>query len=199
MSVQPGVGYTFKDSSQGTTLTIEKPWAPWAAYPTPEPEEPCAPFKVKNVKTVTVDESTIVTYDICPGTINNLMPQVFNATSEAFEYLDDLTTDYRLILDFDGTSSSLVYLRVGPDASSPYAFPQGTPIGTSDPDDPYPRIYSTGGALPADTDTLAYLLIAKVNALGDGVYSVDQYVTGSLWADRIKINGMTARYYYARI
>jgi hypothetical protein len=28
---------------------------------------------------------------------------------------------------------------------------------------------------------------------------VNQNVTGSLWADRIKINGMTARYYYARI
>jgi hypothetical protein len=197
MSIQPGVGYTFTASSQGSNLNIEKPWAPWAAYPA-EVEDVCTPFKVKNVKEVTV-ESTFVTYDICPGTINNLMPQVYNESEEAFEYLDDLTAGYQLILDFDGTSSSLVYLRVGPDASSPYAFPQGTPIGTSDPDDPYPRIYSTGGALPADTDTLAYLLIAKVNALGDGVYSVDQYVTGSLWADRIKLGSATATYYYARI
>jgi hypothetical protein len=197
MAIQPGVGYTFNASSQGTNLAIEKPWAPWAAYPAEEPEEPCAPFKVKNVKEVTV-ESTFVTYDICPGTINNLMPQVYNESEEAFEYLDDLTAGYQLILDFDGTSSSLVYLRVGPDATTK-AFPPGAPIGTSDPDDPYPRIYNTGGALPADTDTLAYLLIAKVNALGDGVYSVDQYVTGSLWADRIKLEGITAKYFYARI
>jgi hypothetical protein len=198
MTIQPGVGYTFTASSQGSNLNIEKPWAPWTTYPAAV-EDVCTPFKVKNVKTVTVDESSIVTYEICPGTINNLMPQVYNEVSEEFEYLDDLTAGYQLILDFASTSSSLVYLRVGPDASSPYAFPQGAPIGTSDPDDPYPRIYNTGGALPADTDTLAYLLIAKVNALGDGVYSVDQYVTGSLWADRIKVNGMTAKYYYARI
>jgi hypothetical protein len=198
MAIQPGVGYTFNASSQGTNLAIERPWAPWAAYPAEEPEEPCAPFKVKNVKTVTEGESSIVTYEICPGTINNLMPQVYNEVSEEFEYLDDLTEGFQLILDFASTSSSLVYLRVGPDATT-NAFPPGAPIGTSDPDDPYPRIYNTGGALPADTDTLAYLLIAKVNALGDGVYSVDQYVTGSLWADRIKLGDATARYYYARI
>jgi hypothetical protein len=30
-------------------------------------------------------------------------------------------------------------------------------------------------------------------------FTVNQNVSGSLWADRIKINGMTARYYYARI
>jgi hypothetical protein len=197
MTIQPGVGYTFTASSQGSNLNIEKPWAPWTTYNVVE--DVCTPFKVKNVKTVTEGESSIVTYEICPGTINNLMPQVFNETSEAFEYLDGLTAGAKLILDFDGTSSSLVYLRVGPDASSPFAFPQGAPIGTADPDDPYPRIYNTGGALPADTDTLAYLLIAKVNALGGGVYSVDQYVTGSLWGDRVKVNGMTAKYYYARI
>jgi len=197
MSIQPGVGYTFTSSSLGTNLNIERPWAPWTTYNVVE--DVCAPFKVKNVKTVTEGESSIVTYEICPGTINNLMPQVYNETSEAFEYLDGLTAGAKLILDFDGTSSSLVYLRVGPDASSPFAFPQGAPIGTADPDDPYPRIYNTGGALPADTETLAYLLIAKVNALGGGVYSVDQYVTGSLWGDRVKVNGMTAKYYYARI
>lgn len=197
MSIQPGPGYTFSSSSLGTALNIQQPWAPWTTYLAVE--DVCVPFKVKNVTAVTVEESTIVTFDICPGTINNLMPQVFNSTSEAFEYLDDLTEDYRLILEFDSTTSSIVYLRVGPDASAPYAFPQGAPIGTSDPDDPYPRIYSTGGALPADTDSLAYVAIAKVNALAGGVYSVDQYVTGSLWGDRIKVNGMTAKYYYARI
>ena len=194
MKIQPGVGYNFDSSSSGFTLDTSNPF--------PDRDgggETCSPFKVKNVREVAEGESSIVTYEICPGTINNLMPQVYNEASEAFEYLDDLTEGYQLILDFASTSSSLVYLRVGPDASSPFAFPQSAPIGTADPDDPYPRIYNTGGALPADTDTLAYLAIAKVNALGGGVYSVDQYVTGSLWGDRIKVNGMTAKYYYARI
>lgn len=196
MGIQPGVGYTFTASSQGTNLTVEKPWAPWTTYNVTE--DICTPFKVKNVTEVTVGESTIVTYEICPGTINNLMPQVFNETSEAFEYLDDLTAGAKLVLDFASTSSSLVYLRVGKDAST-NQFPPSSPIGTSDPDDPYPRVYNTGGALPADTDEFGYLAIAKVNSLGGGAYSVDQYITGSLWADRIKIAGSTARYFYARI
>jgi hypothetical protein len=32
MSVQPGVGYTFTDSSQGTTLNVTQPWAPIPLY-----------------------------------------------------------------------------------------------------------------------------------------------------------------------
>jgi hypothetical protein len=196
MSVQPGVGYTFKDSSQGTTLTIERPWAPWANYPPQQPEEPCFPFKVKNVKEETSGESTIVTFDICPGTVNNLMPQVYNTITEEWEYLDDLTAGYKLVLEFDSTSSSFVYLRSGPDATT-NAFPATTPAGGTD--DPYPRIYSTGTALDTDTDAFAYLAIAKVNALGSGVYSVDQYVTGSLWGDRVKLGTNTAQYFYARI
>jgi len=196
MAIRNGAGYVFSTTNNQSTIGIEKEFADM--YDGAAPPDVCAPFKVRNVKEVTEGESSIVTYEICPGTINNLMPQVYNEVSEAFEYLDDLTEGYQLILDFASTSSSLVYLRVGPDATT-NAFPPGAPIGTSDPDDPYPRIYNTGGALPADTDTLAYLIIAKVNALGDGVYSVDQYVTGSLWADRIKLGDATARYYYARI
>ena len=196
MGIQPGVGYTFSDSSQGSNLAIEKPWSPWAIYPAEEPVEPCFPFKVKKVKEETSGESSIVTFEICPGTVNNLMPQVYNTISEEWEYLDDLTAGYKLVLEFDSTSSSFVYLRSGPDPST-NAFPQTAPSGGAD--DPYPRIYSTGGTLPADTDTYGYVLLAKVNALGSGVYSVDQYVTGSLWGDRIKLGSQTAQYYYARI
>jgi hypothetical protein len=195
MAIQPGVGYTFNASSLGDNLTILHPWAPIPLYATPA-EEPCAPFKVKNVKEETSGESTIVTFEICPGTVNNLMPQVYNTITEEFEYLDDLTEGYKLVLEFDSTSSSFVYLRSGPDPTT-NAFPATTPAGGAD--DPYPRIYSTGTALDADTNTLAYLAIAKVNALGDGVYSVDQYVTGSLWGDRLKLGDLTAKYYYARI
>jgi hypothetical protein len=30
-------------------------------------------------------------------------------------------------------------------------------------------------------------------------FSVNQFVTGSLWSDRIKLGTNTAKYYYARI
>lgn len=198
MSIQPGVGYTFTASSLGSNLNIEKPWAPWAIYPTEEPVEPCAPFKVHGITESTVGETTVVNYKICPGTVNNLMPQVYNEAEEVFEYLDDLSAGYILRLDFASTSSCFVYLRAGPDPST-NNFPAPAPITPYDPDDPYPTVFNTGGALPADTDTYGYVLLAKVNALGSGVYSVDQYVTGSLWGDRIKLGSQTAQYYYARI
>ena len=197
MSVQPGVGYTFTDSSQGTTLNIQQPWAPIPLYGIPEPFT-CSPFKVHDITESTVGETTVVNYKICPGTVNNLMPQVYNEAEEVFEYLDDLSAGYILRLDFASTSSCFVYLRAGPDPST-NNFPAPAPITPYDPDDPYPTVFNTGGALPSDTDTYGYVLLAKVNALGSGVYSVDQYVTGSLWGDRIKLGSQTAQYYYARI
>jgi hypothetical protein len=47
---------------------------------------------------------------------------------------------------------------------------------------------------PADTDAFGYIKVADVNGS-----SVTQYVTGSLWADRIKLGSATATYYYARV
>jgi hypothetical protein len=37
------------------------------------------------------------------------------------------------------------------------------------------------------------------NVTAPTVWTVRQYVNGSLWGDRVKVNGMTAKYYYARI
>ena len=193
MKIQPGVGYTFDSSSKGFTLDTSDPFPDRDSQPIV-----CSPFKVHSVVEETAGASTIVTYQICPATVNNLMPQVYNETEEVFEYLDDLTEGYKLILDFASTSSCFIYLRAGPDATT-NDFPAQAPISPYDPDDPYPTVFNTGGALPADTDTFGYVLLAKVNSLGSGVYTVDQYVTGSLWGDRIKLGTTTAKYYYARI
>jgi hypothetical protein len=54
--------------------------------------------------------------------------------------------------------------------------------------------WNIGTPVPADTDSEGYVRVASV----DGA-SVTQYVTGSLWADRIKVGAATAKYYYARI
>jgi hypothetical protein len=48
--------------------------------------------------------------------------------------------------------------------------------------------------IPADTDTDGYILIATI--VGN---NVTQIVTGSLWADRLKLGTSTAEYYFARI
>ena len=54
--------------------------------------------------------------------------------------------------------------------------------------------WNIGTPVPADTDSEAYVRVASV----DGS-TVTQYVTGSLWSDRIKMGTQTARYYHARI
>jgi hypothetical protein len=156
-------------------------------------DNPCFPFKVHGIK----DLEDFRTYEICPGTINNRMPQVFNTVTEEWEYLDDLTAGYQLIPEFT-TGECWVALRVGKETDSPYAFPAPTPEGGAD--DPYPRII-TQGTDPAgsDSDLYSFVTIAKITEVGGGVYTVDQYITGSLWGDRIKMGDETATYYYARI
>lgn len=190
--MQPGVGYRFLSSSMGISLDIGDPW------PAKDTQDTfsCSPYKVHDVYEITEGESTYLTFEICPGTFNNQMPQVYDAVNEVWKYLDALATDAELVLDFASTTSSLIYLRVGPDGSTGN-FPPTAPNPT-DPDDPYPRIYSTGTALPTDSDTFGYVLLAKVTNTA-GVYSITQYVTGSLWGDRLKTGTDTARYYYARI
>lgn len=54
--------------------------------------------------------------------------------------------------------------------------------------------WNIGTPVPDDTDAEAYVRVASV----DGA-TVTQYVTGSLWSDRIKMGTQTARYYHARI
>lgn len=54
--------------------------------------------------------------------------------------------------------------------------------------------WDIGTPVPSDTDSEGYVRVATV----DGS-TVTQYVTGSLWGDRIKLGTQTATYYYARI
>jgi len=54
--------------------------------------------------------------------------------------------------------------------------------------------WDIGAAIPADTDTYGYVLIATISGT-----TVTQLVTGSLWGDRLKTGTDTARYYYAQV
>lgn len=193
MAVRNGPGYNFSTSNNQSSLSVDKDFFDYFEGTLFF----CAPYKVHDVVLKTGDGGDYVVYQICPGMLNNQMPQVYDVVNEEWQYLDTLAEDAELVLDFASTTSSIVYLRAGPDATT-NAFPPTTP-DPSDPDDPYPRIYSTGAAVPADTDVFGYVAIAKVNEISAGVYTVDQYVTGSLWADRLKTGTDTARYYYARI
>lgn len=194
MSIQPGVGYTFRSSGQGSNLTIEKPWSPWIEnlY-----EDTCFPFRVKNVRVNEGESGSFTTFEICPGKINNITPMVRNASAEAWQLMDALTSPAQLIVDFNSTTSSIIFLRVGINETTD-VFPDDVP-DIADTDDHYPRIYSTGLTMPPDNDDFAYLQLAKIVKLPGDAFRIDQYVTGSLWADRIKLGSLTAKYYYARI
>lgn len=53
--------------------------------------------------------------------------------------------------------------------------------------------WDIGTPIPSDTDTEGYIKIAEVNGA-----TITQFVTGSLWADRLKMGTQTAQYYFAR-
>jgi hypothetical protein len=54
--------------------------------------------------------------------------------------------------------------------------------------------WAIGATIPADTDTDGYVLIATISGT-----NVTQIVTGSLWADRLKLGTTTAQYFFARV
>jgi hypothetical protein len=53
--------------------------------------------------------------------------------------------------------------------------------------------WDIGTPTPPDTDAEGYIKVAEVNGA-----TVTQFVTGSLWADRLKLGATTAQYFYAR-
>jgi hypothetical protein len=191
MSVQPGVGYTFKDSSQGTTLTIERPWAPWANYNI-QPDEEVCPFTI-------VDASVGETYKFscAPGMVNSVIPQI-GIAADPTKRLDQLpipTTTF----NFDPTTGySYIYLKVSADFSSaPTIFPV-----TDQADILYPRIISNSVEQFATDDSVFFLLATAYQdpaATPPKPITIWQVTCGSQWCDRVKLGTDTARYYFARV
>lgn len=201
MGIQPGVGYTFTASSQGTNLTVEKPWAPWTTYATVDSGHP---FKIVNVSLRTSGGSTTVTYQVQSGTLNNLVPIIDDYVSGTEVKLDRVTsgvanppTAELVSSNYDATTkTSYITLRAGPETASPYAFPD--PLVTSNQ---YPVVIG-GNAITPDSDTWGYIIIGTITVdsiTAPTTFTVSQNIGGSLWGDRVKVNGMTAKYYYARI
>jgi hypothetical protein len=200
MKIQPGVGYNFDSSSKGFTLDISDP------FPSRDGVVSGHPFKLINVALRTSGGATTVTYQVQSGTINNLVPKIDDYVSGTEVKLDRVTagvanppTGELASSNYDATTkTSYITLRAGAEIASPYAYPD--PLVTSNQ---YPVIIG-GNIAPTtpDDNVWGYLVIGTITV--DSIttpttFTVNQNVSGSLWADRIKINGMTARYYYARI
>jgi len=188
MKIQPGVGYTFDSSAHGFTLDTSDPFPSQSVQPNNHP------FKVINV---VYDSGTSTwLFQVVPGTLNNEVPQIDeDSVWVKLDRTSGSAPDWpvSVLSPFDATTHQCyIYLRAGVDATS------GAYPGQTDTDDEYPRIVCSDTAL-ADTDTYGYVLLAIATEGTGPSISVNQYVTGSLWSDRIKLAGITAKYFYARI
>jgi hypothetical protein len=113
-----------------------------------------------------------VKYSVCVGSLNNVMlPE----------------SDMLAGIETDGW----VYIRGQFDAANK-VFPQN-PDGVA--------VLYANGNMPADTDEFGRIAICRVtNVTSNPETAVfTQLVTGSLWGDRIKLGGDSARYYFARV
>jgi hypothetical protein len=197
--MQPGVGYRFMSSSSGITLDIGDPWPDNVATSG-------HPFKIVNVALRTSGGTTSVVYQVESGTFNNLVPTLDDYISSTQVKLDRTTsgvadppTGELVSTNFDATTkTSYITLRAGPETAAPFTYPD--PLDTSNQ---YPQIIG-GNVAPVspDTDVWGFLVIGTITVdsiTAPTTFTVSQNITGSLWADRIKLAGITARYYYARI
>jgi hypothetical protein len=200
MKIQPGVGYTFDSSDKGFTLDTSDP------FPSRDGVVSGHPFKIVNVALRTSGGATTVTYQVQSGTINNLVPIIDDYVSGTEVKLDRTTsgvanppTAELVTANFDATTkTSYIELRAGAKTASPYTYPDDDVTSNQ-----YPLI-SGGNTAPAtpDDNVWGFLVIGTItvdNITTPTTFTVSQNVTGSLWADRIKLGSATATYYYARI
>ena len=200
MKIQPGVGYTFDSSSKGFTLDTSDP------FPSRDGVVSGHPFKIVNVALRTSGGVTSVTYQVQSGTMNNLVPLIDDFASGTDVKLDRVTagvanppTAELVSSNFDATTkTSYITLRAGAKTASPYTYPDD-----DDTTNQYPVIIGNNTfPVTPDDNVWGFLVIGTItvdNITTPTTFTVSQNVTGSLWADRIKVNGSTARYYYARI
>jgi len=201
MKIQPGVGYTFDSSSKGFTFDTSEQFPPRDSTP-----QSGNPLKIVNVALKTTGGSTTVIYQVLSGTINNLVPKIDDYITSTEVKLDRTTagvanppTGELVSSNYDAvTKTSYITLRAGPETSSPFAYPD--PLVTSNQ---YPIIIG-GNTFPVtpDDNVWGFLVIGTITV--DSIttpttFTVSQNVTGSLWANRIKLGSATARYFYARI
>ena len=192
--MQPGVGYRFMSSSSGVTLDIGDPW----------PDSTQAATNPLQVINVSFNAGGKVVYQVKSGTINNLVPLLDDYISSTQVKLDRVTsgvadppTGELLSTNYDATTkTSYILLRSGPDATT-NDFPSSDVTSAR-----YPQVIGGNNPVITDSDTQGFVLLATItvdNITTPTTFTVSQNVSGSLWGDRIKVAGQTAKYYYARI
>ena len=181
--MQPGVGYRFISSSQGVTLDIGDPWPD-------NPNSACVPLRINYAGYDPVGSTH--SFTVCVGTINNLVPQLLE--DGVWVKLDRLVSGEPSppvsVMNFT-SGLTYIYLKSGKGTTGEFPDSDTTTVN-------YPRIESSGTVL-TDTDTFGYILLAHGSANASNVMTLYQDGSGSLWADRLKLGTLTAKYYYARV
>lgn len=196
MKIQPGVGYGFTSSAYGVSLNVGSPFGDDVVGGSVADH----PFRVFNAGTEIDDdlepEDGIVTeyYFYCtPGTINNLDPLMSDIGGTG--KLMTAKPRPRAEWDFnDTTHYSYVYLDVGVRSSDPLIYPETDPTDLR-----YPLVGATNVQLTSDNDFGKLLIAAAYKDPTTNAITIWQYVTGSLWTDRIKLAGISAKYFFARV
>lgn len=185
MATQPGVGYTFTASSQGENFNVIEPWTMFPIITEFDQIPYTHPYKV-----VEYNEES---FKVIPGTFNN-NPTLKDGTQGASPVWLTAIPAPTITWNWDNvTNKSYVYLVAGKNITTGI-YP--SPVSTTAA---YPGVGSWDH-LVSDTDDYSYLMLAegyKDPTLG--TVTVTQYVTGSIWGDRLKMGTDTARYYYARV
>jgi len=134
--------------------------------------------------------------NVCGGMVNNLVP--WNREGPTKQKLPT-TIDFLPLL---GTVN--VYIRLGTEA---YASDNPVFPVIDDSDEYYPTLVQYAANtpeeiedLPVDTDEYCYILMVVARNVGDPEnFTIDQMLSGSVWAERLKIGDNTARYYWAGV
>lgn len=183
---QPGVGYGFKQSGWGVSLDTSDP------FPAPTYRANEHPFKIIDLGF----NSTLNDYafKVVPGSVDSLIPQL-GITADPTKRLDYVPAPITAWNFHPSNYYSYIYLRVGCDNSG---LPEIFPV-TDQTDSLYPRVISTI-VEQASNNGSGYLLLATAyKDPATNAITVWQLIRSSQWADRIKVAGTDAKYFFAAV
>lgn len=183
--MQPGVGYRFSSSSQGVTLDIGDPWE------TNSNPVPC-PLQIYGVR---YDAAAANYYiNVSPGYVNN-----YEVTDGTTILSASPAPDIQIFtagLTSPG-ATNYIYIEVENSGSPDYIYPSTTIA---------PKILVSTAAIIADTDTISYILIGKVDGYIDTASPPNRNLVlynfkgcGSLWSERFKCGTLPVVYYWSAI
>lgn len=179
MSIQPGLGYTFTSSSQGTNLNITPVWSNLAPI-TPTNWAP--------------SDNGDGTMNMTPGTINNIIPCIdaYGAASALMTHVpqDPLTYDFSATVD--GYQYSYIYLVCGVSGSgSGLIFPDTDFLNPT-----YPTVLSYDAPQNDDDDYGYVLLCLATKNVTTDVITFTRFITNSLQCERHKFSQPDSAVYY---